>query len=200
MRGYVFQKGLDDLRRAFEATMATIHTAHENAQADWLADKKAIEAGVLEAGVYEDRDFLYDRETLHELLIEQSRAAIPIAINAYVVILHHFWEKAVDDWRMAKRGKNYDAKREYAWLESHGLAPDRAALEFLRKAANTIKHNNPELYVDHSHLFNMGNGSAARPDYAGGLRLADGDFLRLLDSVRASGLQITSRDPFPYEP
>lgn len=190
MRGYVFQQGLEDLRRAFDATMRAVHTAHENAQADWLRDHIAIEAGQLSANIYEDDHFLYSRETLHELLIEQAAAAIPVAINAYVVMLHHYWEKSVDHWRNATN--HYKHAREYDWLESKGLTPDREGLELLRKATNTIKHNNSELHTDRPELFRMAAGSAVRPDYAGGLHLSDVDFIRLLMAVKSSGFDIAN--------
>lgn len=190
MRGYVFQQGLKDLRRAFDATMQAVHTAHENAQADWLRDRTGIEAGELSANVYEDDYFLYSRETLHKLLIEQAAAAIPVAINAYVVMLHHYWERSVDHWRNAKN--NYKHTREYDWLESKGLTIDREGLEFLRKATNTIKHNNSELHAERPELFRMGAGNAIRSDYAAGLSLADKDFIRLLEAVQLSGFDIAS--------
>lgn len=190
MRGYVFQQGLKDLRRAFDATMQAVHTGHEKAKADRLRDSKAIEAGQLSANVYEVEHFLYSRETLHKLLIEQAAAAIPVAINAYVVMLHHYWEKSVDRWRDATN--HYKHTREYDWLESKGLTLDREGLEFLRKATNTIKHNNSELHTDRPELFRMGTGNAVRPDYAGGLCLADSDFIRLLVAVQSSGFDVTT--------
>ena len=190
MRGYVFQQGLKDLRRAFDATMQAVHTAHEKAKADWLRDSKAIEAGQLSANVYEVEHFLYSRETLHKILIEQAAAAIPVAINAYVVMLHHYWEKSVDHWRNATN--HYKHTREYDWLESKGLNLDREGLELLRKATNTIKHNNSELHTDRPELFRMGTGNAVRPDYAGGLCLADSDFIRLLVAVQSSGFDVTT--------
>lgn len=198
MRGYAFQRGLEDMRRAYDATMNVLHLHEENAQDDLLLTRRLIEQGdKYPYEVDESGEHLYLHEALHEMTIEQNANARRIALNAYIVMLHHYWEKAVDDWRLAKRGNNYKAGREYDWLEAVGLAPDRPALEFLRKASNTIKHNNPELFNDLPNLFAASKGNAYRPDYAEALRLTEQHFTGLYEAVLASGLQIDSMIELP---
>lgn len=198
MRGYAYVRGLEDMWRAYDATMNVLHLHEENAHDDLATTRRMIEQGSkYPYALDEDGEHLYLHEALHEIVIEQKATARRVALNAYVVMLHHYWEKSVDDWRLAKRGNNYKATREYDWLEGRGLTPDRIALEFLRKASNTIKHNNPELYASAPELFVKDLKTAYRPDYADALRLIEDHFKAFYDAVLSSGLTIDSMVDLP---
>jgi hypothetical protein len=142
MDGYIFEQELDDIRRAYEATIAALEKQHSDLEGNSLEFQRALAAGETEAAEYDEHgEKLYDYEDLHEMRIKAAVATIIIARQAYVVILHHYWEKCCNAWMQT--GEDYKWEKACDCLDSHGLLVDRDGLEKLRKACNTIKHNNP---------------------------------------------------------
>jgi hypothetical protein len=170
--------------------MSALHVEHQNNVTELLAIRMRAEAGEPAAEYDEDGEFLYYHDEAQTMLTDQSRFALRSARNAFVVMLHHLWEKAVDDWRDAKPRDNYQSKKAYAWLETRGFELDREALEFLRMAASAIKHNNCDLWEKHKHdgLFAISDNNVAGVDFATALRLEDDHIEQLIDALQGSGL------------
>ena len=194
LRGYAYQKSLDDMRSAFKATMNALYAEHEKNLAGLAAIKTREEAGEDVAEYDENGDFLFLHETAQEMRIDQSEFALRSARNAFVVMLHHLWEKAAIDWQGKKPGAHYKFDNSYNSLEMKGFKLDRDMLEFLRKACNAIKHNNNELYEDYKEygLFATLQDNVSGIDYASALRLDDFHIEELIDALKASGLHIHS--------
>lgn len=194
MRGYFYEKSLEDMRSAFRATIRALQTEHENNVSELLTIQMRAEGGEPAAEYDEDGELLYYHEDAQAMRIDQSTFALRSARNAFVVMLHHLWEKAVDDWREAKPKDNYEPKKAYAWLEAKGFELDRETLEFLRMASNAIKHNNRDLWETHKHdsLFAISDNSVTGVDFAAILRLEDYHIEQLIDALKSSGLHMTS--------
>lgn len=140
--GYVFEMGLDQLRRAYDKTMAALEDERRRLELDFC-DFRAAEAAGEAASVDYDAsgEPLYRREQLHEMLLENAEAALHIGRNAYVVALHHHWEKRCKAWM---EEEHYRYGEAYRCLKKHGLSVDNRGLETLRKACNAIKHGGAE--------------------------------------------------------
>lgn len=190
LHGYVFEKGLADIRRAYDATIATLEKQHMDRVGDSLEFQRALAAGETGPSEYDESgEKLYDYEQLHEMLIEEMASSILVAREAYVVILHHYWEKRCDEWMQTKG--HYDSTRAHAWLGAHGLTIDHCGLATLREASNTIKHNNAALFKRRPDLFKQpGPRSGSKVDYANWLQLNPTDINRMFEAVKTSGIQI----------
>ncbi len=143
--GYIFQKGLGDIRRAYDATIMAPESNRAKLASDLSDLERAVSAG--ETSAWENDEYdepLYSRERLHELLIEDATSAITVAREAYVVILHHYWEKRCKEWM---RVSDYKYSQAYQNLRSYGLAIDQSNLETLRTTCNAIKHENQRLNI-----------------------------------------------------
>ena len=187
--GYRFQKGLTDIRRAYDATIAALEKQHENAQSEMLKLQRAVAAGELDPTEYDgDGEPLYAKEQYQEIVIEDAAATIPIARRSYVVVIHHYWERNCDQWMQRK--KAYSPEAAYTWLEERGISVDRDNLEFLRLASNTIKHNSPKLAEKNPALFQISNSVIEKPHYHDALRLQEIHIDRMFDAVGQSGLQV----------
>lgn len=141
--GYIFQKGLDDIRRAYDTTITVLEENRAKRASDLSDFERALSAGEMDAWEYdEDGEELYRRESLYQLLIEEALSEIAVAREAYVVILHHYWEKRCKEWMQLKKRQNYIACEAYEHLQALGLAVDQLSLETLRLTCNEIKHGN----------------------------------------------------------
>jgi hypothetical protein len=140
MRGYIFQKGLSDIRRAYDTTIIALESNRAKLANDLSDFQRAVSDGETDAWEYDENgEGLYSRESMQELLIEDATSTITIAREAYVVILHHYWEKQCKELMQAKQ---YKACKAYNHLLADGFAIDRSNLEKLRSACNEIKHGN----------------------------------------------------------
>ena len=144
MRGYIFQKGLSDIRRAYEATIIALESNRAKLANDLSDFERAVSAGETDACEYdEDGEILYSHERMHELLIEDATSTITVARDAYVVILHHYWEKQCKEWmQLKKKSDKYILCNAYKHLQARGLVVDQSNLETLRITCNEIKHGN----------------------------------------------------------
>jgi hypothetical protein len=191
--GYAFEKGLADIRHAYDATIVALEEQRADVESAAQEFHRAVAAGETEAVKYdEDGEVLYYYHELHEMHIEDITSSIPIARNAYVVILHHYWEKCCVAWMQIKE---YKAKQAYVELARHGLIVDREGLETLREACNTIKHNNRALYDRCPCLFVElpASSAGANVDFADLLRLQPHHIDRMFGAVKTSGIQIDSQ-------
>jgi len=189
LHGYLFQKGVDDIRQAYDATIAALKARHENAQSELVRLRKAIaddELGPIEYS--EEGEELYDKETLQEMMTDDAAVTISMARNSYIVLLHHHWEKRCDVWM---RSKNYCYKNAYKWLERRGINVDKVQLDVLRRGSNTIKHNNRELFDEAAALFEF-SGGVPGTDIANALRLDETHVDKLFGAVSRSGPNVDS--------
>jgi hypothetical protein len=146
MRGYIFQKELSDIRRAYDATIMALESNRAKLASDLSDFQRAVSVGETSEWEYdEDGEVLYSHERMHELLIEDATSTITVAREAYVVILHHYWEKRCKEWMQLKQ---YKACKAYKYLQAHGLAVDQSNLETLRSTCNKIKHGNQPSNLD----------------------------------------------------
>jgi hypothetical protein len=137
-RGYIFQKGLSDIRRAYDTTIIALESNRAKLANDLSDFQRALSVGKTDAWEYdEDGEALYSREGMHELLIDDATSTINIAREAYVVILHHYWEKQCKELMQERQ---YKACEAYNYLQAYGLAIDQSNLETLRLTCNKIKH------------------------------------------------------------
>ena len=143
MWGFIFQKELSDIRSAYDATIMALESNRAKRASDLSDFERAVSAGETDAWEYDEHgEALYSREDMHELLIEEATSTIIVARKAYVVILHHYWEKRCNEWM---RVKDYKFCKAYQILRSHGLAINQSELEALRLKCNVIKHKNKPL-------------------------------------------------------
>ena len=73
-----------------------------------------------------------------------------IVREAFLLSLHHYWEKQVRRWMKVKE---YEQDKALTWLKAEGLTPDKHNLDVLRMAANCIKHNNKAFYNKYPKFF-----------------------------------------------
>jgi hypothetical protein len=192
--GYLFEKWLGDVRRAYDATIDALETANIAAAACSLEFDRSLAAGETGASEYDESgEKLYDYAQLHAMLVEDSASIIPIARQAYVVILHHYWEKRCKEWMESGKKYKHGLSEVYPWLEAQGLAVDRDGLEILREASNTVKHNASNLFKRRPDMFDQ-PASARAPvsDCASLLRLRPDDIDRMFVAVKKSGPKFDS--------
>jgi hypothetical protein len=170
MHGYIFQKGLNDIRRAYDETIMALESHRAKLVGDFSDFERAVSTGEADEWEYDEHgEALYSRERMHKILIEDSASTIAIAREAYVVILHHYWEKRCKEWMQLTEYKYCQA---YQKLRSHGLAIDQSNLENIRKKCNAIKHKNKPMNL-YAH-----------------------DVDQMFEAVKISGIQIDS----PFSP
>jgi hypothetical protein len=140
LHGYIFQKELNDIRRAYDETIMALESNSAKLAGDFSDFERAVSAGEADEWEYDEHgEILYSRKRMHKILLEDSASTIAVAREAYVVILHHHWEKRCKEWMQLSEYKYCEA---YQNLQSHGLAIDQSNLEILRKKCNAIKHKN----------------------------------------------------------
>ncbi len=140
IRGYMFQKELSDIRRAYDATIMALESNRTKLASELLDFQRAVTVGEASEWEHDENgEVLYSRERMHELLIEDATSTITVAREAYVVILHHYWEKRCKEWMCVT---NYKFCKAYKHLQAYGLAVDQSNLEILRSTCNEIKHGN----------------------------------------------------------
>lgn len=185
---------LDDMRSTFRSTIHALHTRQNINVAELASILERIEAGGPAAEYNDEGEFLYYHEDVNAMRIDQTEFALRTVRNAFVVMLHHLWEKAVQTWRGAKPNDQYCADDAYYWLERKGIKLDREGLEFLRMACNAIKHNNRALWNKHKDggLFAIPASDMGDADFATTLRLEDHHIEQLIDVLKQSGLHTSS--------
>lgn len=166
VNSYEFKKGLESIRDAYGATVAELDRRYLLVIGEGERYRREVEAGLKPDAEWDDDRVLYTYADLYKHQEEEAAAALPIAMQAYVVILHHYWEK----WcKRTLCQKQYKAQEAYASLQASGSTVDVDGLENLRKAANAIKHDH-ELTTP----------------------LDDAMMRRLFEAVRASGPDVGS--------
>lgn len=132
--GYMYQKNLKSIRDAYDATIKELDRRHTLAIGEGEKYRRAVEAGLKPEFEYDGDAVLYAYAELYKVIEEEAEAALPIARQAYVVILHHHWEK----WcKGALKQKSYKAREAYALLSARGLDVDVDGLERLRTRRTT---------------------------------------------------------------
>lgn len=193
-----FGQGIDAIEIAYTATIAAVEARHAAAvvKANELRDAKSRGETWKLRRMTRDGPRGHPEMRLRLAVMDEadSRDAVVVARNAYAVMLHHHWETHCDRWMASK--SNYSASKAYEWLESHGIQVDRHGLEFVRKVANTIKHNNDALVQTRPELFDQEILQRSRKACGAALRLSDADFRRMIDIVGTSGPD--PRSEFPY--
>ena len=149
MRGYVFQQGLKDLRRAFDATMQAVHTAHENAQADWLRDRKA--RILLQFGTERSADLPDIPTALEVAQDEASREMLRVYATKFQVAFPIFMPPEVPRERVeAVRAAFLATMKDPRFLEDArrgGIDVDPLSGEDVAKAVRAIEQT-PQDIVD----------------------------------------------------
>lgn len=188
--GYVFETGLKNIRAAYDASLASLNDLIAQVEHRHLLQEMAVATGADPYVREDDGTPLHHYGQVYELELDDAHDSLRTAQTAFIVILHHFWERQCDKWM--ESDKNYDAKRAYSYLEARGLTIDRAELEILRKASNTIKHNSDQLYKSNRELFDFMAGKRPQPNYEATLKVTDAFIDRLFTAVRNSGPTIHS--------
>jgi hypothetical protein len=150
-----------------------------------------LAAGEVGSAEYDDAgEHLYNYDALHAMRIDDAASTIPIAREAYLVILHHYWERCCNSWMQTRKYVPDDA---YKWLAERGLTPDCENLETLRQASNAIKHNNRSLQKRRPDLFEQPIPMPGMKTEAGNaLHLPPGEIDKIFVAVKTSGIRFDS--------
>lgn len=175
------------IQQAYDVTIAALENQLSCSKAERVAHLRAVEEGSADPYEYDGDEPLYRKEDLHDLLVDAAASTLPIALSAYVIVLHHFWEKSCVEWMATKK---YVADDAYTWLQGQGLTVDVEQLEVLRDSANTLKHNADKLFKRRPDLFHEPSGNdLAKRNYAELLNLQKEDIVRMFKAVATSGMQ-----------
>lgn len=188
----LFGYGLEELRRAYEASREASDRARVRLEQQWEELEQEVAAG--RANFIEEDDegrVAYDRgEHAGEMMAEIS-GVLRILREAFTISLYHFWEREVAS-RM--KAAAYSDAKAFAFLKSLGTKPNEAALTTLRLAANVAKHGKGDsakkLHALRPDLFDT-KAMARSNDSAGYeyLRITDAILEEFFDAVRDSGPQ-----------
>lgn len=150
LAAYEFQSGLDIVRAAFRASVATMTQVREQAEKahlDYVASGE-------DDREYEDGILVHSKE--HELSHAEFEASIALGVvrEAFVTSAFHYWERSARGWT-GKHGKNQRFPIVAAAVsEIYGVHP---RLKDVNKLNNLLKHNSAqndeELSADWPELF-----------------------------------------------
>lgn len=201
--GYVYQSGLDVLRRSY--TVAAGAHAAEAARIRTNLDAYHRD-GVWIGERDEDGTIIWDQEQILEFDIQAAEEAMLILRKTYVVAAYHHWEKCAQTWVGLKaRGGHADlAKRA-----RRANVPQSPDLERVYRLANTLKHSNdrtglklleawPEMLPERDQWTPRG------AQWFDAVHLEDADVTTIFDVVAASGPTPTwdegEAEPGPHSP
>ena len=187
--GHLFQEGLCNVHAAYETALASLTDRLSVIEDQYINDLAAVRDGADPYIRDDDGTELYTYEQAYEINLSNAETARRVGQIAFIVILHHFWERQCNRWMGTT---DYKADAAYEFLKARGLTVDRAALEILRKACNTVKHDSQTLHKTNPELFYPAAGSRKTPNYEETLIVDDAFLDSLFDAVRNSGPNISS--------
>lgn len=189
---HLFDYGLDEIRRAYDGARESSDRALSRLELQWEELERDVAAGNA-SFVEEDEEgrVVYDRGEHAGEMKAEIDGALRIVREAFVISLHHFWEREI---AAKMRTKHYDEAKAFAFLKTKGLKPDETLLSALRLSANVAKHNTGasanQLYSIRPDLFDAASMTRSNdpPGYEY-LRIQDADVETFFEAVRSSGPQ-----------
>lgn len=187
--GYVFQESTEGIRRSYESALGALTARYEDLKRQY--EKFIIDEAAGRSESYElddDGSVLYCHKHAYEMMIEREYDSIVTLREAFIVILHHHWEKSCNFGMSVSR---YKFETAYKWLKESGLTPDTSKLELIRRLCNAIKHQDYAVLDKFPDLFEQWRSH----DNAWTLRkfVETVQFGDLVDAVKRSGMQTSGR-------
>lgn len=189
VRGWLFQAKLEDLRSAYAAARKASDNDRSRLEQEWETFKAELDAGT--AVLYEEDE---DGQIIHDYSehLGDANAEIESALllvrQAFVISLHHLWEREIKRFMKTKK---YDAQKAYRALEAENLIVQRAELERLRLTCNVAKHSGggsaDELFASNPEMFKL-DDDCDKPGYDN-LVVTDADLESFFTSVKISGFR-----------
>ncbi|MGO8255572.1 hypothetical protein ACC792_31995 [Rhizobium ruizarguesonis] len=189
VRGWLFQAKLGDLRRAYAAARRSCDHDRARLEQQWAAFKAEVDAGA--AVLYEedeDGQVIYDYGEHFGDTNAEIESALSLVRQAFVISLHHLWEREINKYMKTKK---YEPKKAYRALEAEGLIVERDELERLRLTCNVAKHSEggsaDDLFATNSKMFKLDDADD-KPAYDN-LIVTDADLESFFACVEKSGFQ-----------
>jgi hypothetical protein len=137
--GYRFEKGLQVFKDSFDSAMAGVLRKNQSIQTELMEYKHSLENGGKWIGDRDDDgNFLWDRETLLEMDLEESAEAVVELRKAFMLAIYHYWERTI---RMYCHTEDFGHPTLVARAKEHGIAIAQD-LRRMHLLANVLKHNN----------------------------------------------------------
>lgn len=192
LRRWLFGSKIDDLAKAYAAARKASDDERVSLEARWKTFQADVVAGKAEM-VEEDEDgrLVYDHGEHFGELDSEVETALSLVRQAFVISLHHLWEREINSYM---KTKHYDQEAAFAALAAEGLNVEVAELDRLQLACNVAKHSSgnsaTKLFQKHPALFKI-DSVFTEPEYAN-LIVTDADLDSFFDAVRKSGFQPSS--------
>lgn len=186
-KAFQFQSGLEIVRSAFRASIATMTEANERAKQAHMDYAMSGE----DDSEYEDGALV--RSTLHELSYAELEASIAVRVvrEAFIMSAFHYWERSARGWTgLHGKRQNFPDLRD-AVSKQYTLHP---RLEHLNTLNNLLKHNSQEkaeqLFIDWPEVFRPPFQSATqKAGLIPILSISDYHVEEAFEAVSASGPQ-----------
>ncbi|HZF94230.1 MAG TPA: hypothetical protein VEZ20_05075 [Allosphingosinicella sp.] len=192
--GWMFEHGVDRLRRAYEESCRTFYLASEQAHADWTEHQRLVAAGAadtIERDEYGNVEWDYGDHI--GAIISEADSGLGLVTEAFTMALHHYWEKQL---RRMMKAERYVEREAFDWLTANGLVPRQSELTELRLAANCIKHDDGHLARKRPDLFDLADVvPGMKTGWHAALKLQPRHLEAFFVAVRESGPQKKSIFP-----
>ena len=150
-RGFFYQKGIGDIRAAYQATMAALQLLLRDAELEAEQIDREIKGGTRPSHIYDDDGLSMYSETQYAIhRLESIQSSIDMSRQAYMLILYHHWEKHCVTWM---KSHHYNQDNAFDWAANNSVPFDRYSIDLLRNVNNYTKHNRKVLFDIHPELF-----------------------------------------------
>ncbi|WP_457092062.1 hypothetical protein [Microvirga sp. P5_D2] len=189
VRRWLFRSKIDDLAMAYAAARKASDDERVSLEARWKTFQADVAAGKAEmVEEYEDGQLVYDHGEHFGELDSEVETALSLVRQAFVISLHHLWEREINSYMKTKR---YVQEAAFAALAAEGLNVEVVELDRLQLTCNVAKHSSgnsaTKLFKKHPTMFNV-DSVHKEPGYAN-LIVTDADLESFFEAVRKSGFQ-----------
>ena len=135
-RAFAYQTGIDRIRDAFRASVATMEAARQTA-----SDAQMLYLRSGDDDREYDEDGVLIRSTAHQLDFEAMNATLAVSVvrEAFVTSAFHYWEVSARGWTGLSGQQDAFKTLRNASVKHYPLSPQLIALNHLN---NTLKHDN----------------------------------------------------------
>lgn len=149
-KAFEFQTGVDRIRDAYRASVATMEKSQREAQESYAT----YEAGGEDDSEYDEYGFLI-HSTRHALDYDERNATLAITVvrEAFITSAFHYWERSARGWTGLYSKKDTYPVLSKASAERYAVCPK---LEVLNTLNNLLKHSGSDNSLSLSRI---------RPDY-----------------------------------
>ncbi len=192
---WLFRQSMDELEEAYASARSAADSTRERLNREWEEFKREVDEG--HAKLYEENDdgqVVYDHGDEMWNRDQQAEGVLKLVREAFVISLHHFWEREIN--RRSKRTR-YEKKKAFKFLEEAGLQLEKESLTALRLAANVAKHSEggsaDDLYLLRPDLFDAKAIKEGEKPGFSTLIITDEVAARFFEAVRRSGPRVPSQ-------